>query len=119
MNKNHCSFSTQLNRDEYGWNFRVDFETRDKSKFEYVQEAARKCLDDLHDESRIAYPVEVRVNPKDKINKKTKVTPVKYVCSNCERDLTDNDKRFYNHCPLCGYKIDYSNHYFLKEGLKP
>lgn len=106
-------FSTDIDNSALSTIYRITFETAVKSKFECVQEACRKCIDDVHDESKICYPV---LNYK---SIKGKTTPTDYVCSNCERSLLSQSNRFYVHCPFCGFKVDYSNHEFLREGLTP
>ena len=106
-------FSTDIDNSAASTVYRITFETAVKSKFECVQEACRKCIDDMQDESRICHPqIECKTV-------KGKVTPVDYVCSNCERSLIDNTNRFYVYCPFCGFKVDYTNHEFLREGQKP
>lgn len=113
MTQPSTRFSTDIDNSALSTIYRITFETAVKSKFECVQEACRKCIDDIHDESKICYPVIEY--------KRTRVAcgRINYVCSNCERSLIDGGRRFYVHCPFCGYKVDYSNHEFLREGLTP
>ena len=114
MARKSTSFSADIDFTGDSTTYRIDFRTQDKQKFEVVQDACRKCIDDMHDESRICHPV-----MDYKVTKKGLTTPTDFVCSNCDRSLTDGGKRFYVYCPFCGFKVDYTGFEFLREGQKP
>lgn len=102
-----------------GSEYKIQFASDNIAHFKAVQEVARRCVDqeaalDVHAPERVC---SVYIDT-DTIAKGRRCI-TRYLCTNCDCNLTDRTDVFYVHCPRCGYRIDYSMFDDLKIGKSP